>query len=399
MSSSLKVAGIVCLSLISDSNAFTLSSAPAARLAAVPRSALSPATRPPRVASLRMQQQTDAAKDTEAAAKLSAIADTDAPKKESIDLSEVAAEVPLVAAVEEEAVKEIERSSAEVREAVVAKRSKMSGASSPKKQEDNAFAATALKFGALKPNSPLLTSNLVGNKGFDPLNIAQDAGLLRQYREAEIKHGRLAMLASVGWVASELLHPSLASLLSKPSLLASTAAGIQEKAPSVLNGGLDKVPTWLWVVAVVGAAVVDVSRMVAISEQPLNFTPGALGFDPLKFLAASDEEEKRALELKELNNGRLAMLAIAAFAAKEYAFDAAIVKQSPQLFTAGPLSYALSIPSLLLQYTGLFSCQTGLVYCSQGDSDVVNAILKTTDAGVAEQAEYINSIMSTSLLL
>lgn len=41
---------------------------------------------------------------------------------------------------------------------------------------------------------------------FDPLNLA-DADNLEQYREAEIKHGRLAMLAALGWPAAEFLEP------------------------------------------------------------------------------------------------------------------------------------------------------------------------------------------------
>ncbi len=36
--------------------------------------------------------------------------------------------------------------------------------------------------------------------------------LFSQYREAELKHARLAMLASVGWAVSELVHPNLAKL-------------------------------------------------------------------------------------------------------------------------------------------------------------------------------------------
>jgi hypothetical protein len=76
----------------------------------------------------------------------------------------------------------------------------------------------------------------VGNKGFDPLNCATSEAVLKSYREAELKHGRLAMLAAAGWPVSELVQPWLSSALRVPDLLATG-----EKAPSVLNGGLDKV--------------------------------------------------------------------------------------------------------------------------------------------------------------
>ena len=50
----------------------------------------------------------------------------------------------------------------------------------------------------------------------------------------EIKHARLAMLAAVGWPASELSHFTLAKILGLENLLAPNG-----RAPSVLNGGLN----------------------------------------------------------------------------------------------------------------------------------------------------------------
>lgn len=46
---------------------------------------------------------------------------------------------------------------------------------------------------------------------WDPLGLAS-AENLEKYREAEIKHGRLAMLAALGWPAAEELEPFLAKL-------------------------------------------------------------------------------------------------------------------------------------------------------------------------------------------
>ena len=42
----------------------------------------------------------------------------------------------------------------------------------------------------------VLTKELAGDFGFDPLNLAQDRETLWYYREIEIKHARLAMLVS-----------------------------------------------------------------------------------------------------------------------------------------------------------------------------------------------------------
>lgn len=43
----------------------------------------------------------------------------------------------------------------------------------------------------------LVESNLAGNAGFDPLGFVQNPDDLSAYREAEIKHARLAMLVGV----------------------------------------------------------------------------------------------------------------------------------------------------------------------------------------------------------
>ena len=47
-----------------------------------------------------------------------------------------------------------------------------------------------------KTGSIVGSSKLPGNLGFDPLHLAQSRRQLVTYRQAEIKHGRLAMLVS-----------------------------------------------------------------------------------------------------------------------------------------------------------------------------------------------------------
>ncbi len=66
----------------------------------------------------------------------------------------------------------------------------------PKKKV--ALPAKWLPIGGVK--APLtLDGSLAGDVGFDPLGFAKSAKTLFWMREAEIKHGRLAMLAAVGW--------------------------------------------------------------------------------------------------------------------------------------------------------------------------------------------------------
>ena len=44
---------------------------------------------------------------------------------------------------------------------------------------------------------------LAGDANFDPLQIADSPEKLAWYREAEVKHARLAMLAAFGWCAAQ----------------------------------------------------------------------------------------------------------------------------------------------------------------------------------------------------
>jgi hypothetical protein len=46
---------------------------------------------------------------------------------------------------------------------------------------------------------------LPGNYGFDPLNLGKDAGALARFQEAEVIHGRWAMLGVAGALAVEVL--------------------------------------------------------------------------------------------------------------------------------------------------------------------------------------------------
>ena len=83
------------------------------------------------------------------------------------------------------------------------------------------------------PRPKLLDGSLAGDCGFDPFNFAGgDKATLLNMREAEIKHGRLAMLAAVGWPLAELFDGKIAGALGLESALTSTGA-----SPSVLNGG------------------------------------------------------------------------------------------------------------------------------------------------------------------
>merc|ERR1712151_1281671 len=64
-----------------------------------------------------------------------------------------------------------------------------------------------------------LTGDMAGDVGFDPLGFVKSSEDLMNYREAEVKHGRLAMLAAAGWPLSEVLDKKIASAFGMSPLL------------------------------------------------------------------------------------------------------------------------------------------------------------------------------------
>ena len=73
-----------------------------------------------------------------------------------------------------------------------------------------------------------------------------------------------------------------------------------------------------------GAAKSSPFAARAAPEHPVLHRPGNLGFDPLGYLAKMDEVSGFAMQNKELNNGRLAMIGVAGMAGQELASGAPI---------------------------------------------------------------------------
>jgi hypothetical protein len=141
---------------------------------------------------------------------------------------------------------------------------------------------TDLKFSKSIPflkRPELLDGCLPGDVGFDPFGIVQSKEDLYRYREAELKHGRLAMLAVLAWPLLDLL---------------------QEKASldmAIDTSGID-VKFW-FVIAFYGLIV--------------EFFGKDKRFDPLGLFPDEIEDQKER-ELAEIKHGRLAMMVFAFYA-------------------------------------------------------------------------------------
>ena len=174
-----------------------------------------------------------------------------------------------------------------------------------------------------------LDGSMVGDVGFDPLGFAKNKDDLANYREAEIKHGRLAMLAAAGWPISELADKKIAATLGMAPILDSS-----DRVPSLLNGGLGKISPAYWIGVLGVAGLIDVLGQLRMKND--NYQPGDFG---LRLGYPSDEAGQERMQLAELKNGRLAMIAIFGFAVQEFVTKQGVVDETPMFFK--PLMQAM----------------------------------------------------------
>jgi len=153
-------------------------------------------------------------------------------------------------------------------------------------------------------------SNVLGE--FDPAGFLQGKDKLEVFRlrEAELAHGRVSMLASLGFVVQEKFHPLFSG----------------DGGPAIDQ--IPQLPIWLWgfMLAGIGGAEqfriakgwakIDPVTNTAASALREGYAPGDLGFDPLN-LAPTDPAEFLLMQEKELSHCRLAMIAAAGFLAQE----------------------------------------------------------------------------------
>merc|ERR1719440_2657464 len=184
----------------------------------------------------------------------------------------------------------------------------MMARSTPMIRMDAAAAAVAEE--PAPPPLPAIKTMMVGDKtlagdmGFDPLQIADNSAKLAWYREAEVKHARLAMLAAFGWPISEVTN--FGNLL--------TSDG---RAPSLLNGGLGNINVAYWA-AVAGLAIfAEAKGLDKQYGKQKDYLPGMLGFDPLG-------ADSPGMRNAEITNGRVAMVAITLYALQEALIKAPI---------------------------------------------------------------------------
>jgi light-harvesting complex I chlorophyll a/b binding protein 1 len=181
------------------------------------------------------------------------------------------------------------------------------------------------------PRAISLDGSYVGDKGFDPFYLSsisknfagfiqppsweEQKGIPTLYwmREAELKHSRVAMLAWLGWRATDdglRLPGDIFSFDSIPT------------AYEAHNAMVDQGVMTFMLMAVGFAEICSAAVLVQVSKGESDREAGDFGFDPLGISKGKSKEQADKYKLKEIENGRLAMLAFGGLATQTALGDA-----------------------------------------------------------------------------
>jgi len=163
--------------------------------------------------------------------------------------------------------------------------------------------------------------------------ILQDTNpnAIKWFQNAEIKHGRIAMIATIGFMVqksgvhfplylgptgSNAFHPESATNWYLSSTSGVTFSDIAKAAPL---DAIKMVPAEGWLQIFFAAGLFEA---VAFQRQwnEEGRVPGDYGYDPLGFTKREggfDSDEIKSLRMKEIKNGRVAMMTIAAWVSNE----------------------------------------------------------------------------------
>jgi len=178
-----------------------------------------------------------------------------------------------------------------------------------------------------------LDGSMVGDVGFDPFylsSIPKDwSGFIQPpsweergsiptlywMREAELKHSRVAMLAWFGWLATD---GAFGITMRFPGEIYKEIPSAYEAHNILVEQG-----SMTFLLLVVGFIEFCSSAvLVQVAKGESDREAGDFNLDPLRFLKGKTKEEVDDMKLKELNNGRLAMLAFGGVATQAALSDA-----------------------------------------------------------------------------
>jgi len=200
------------------------------------------------------------------------------------------------------------------------------------KMVDKTERSAALPF---LPRPVALDGTMVGDVGFDPFYLSsieknfagfiqpptweETPGIPTLYwmREAELKHGRVAMMAWFGWVATD---GGFGMTLRFPGDIYSV-----DSIPNAYNAHsilVDQGSMGFLLFCVAFVEFCSSAALVQVSKGELEREAGDFSLDPLQFLKGKDKAETDRMKTRELLNGRLGMLAFGAVCTQSALGDA-----------------------------------------------------------------------------
>ena len=158
------------------------------------------------------------------------------------------------------------------------------------------------------------------------------------------------MLAAIGWPSSEIFHNNLMKLFNLPFQM-----GNNGMAPTVLNGellqGPNSIALGLFFLIISGLEYLAFNYRRTLKDSFRNkkkrLEPGDFGFDPFNLyeLKGSSPKAKKHMRLMEVNNGRIAMMAILSYTITEFITNEPVTRVTPIFFT--PFWESLGISGIL----------------------------------------------------
>jgi len=151
-------------------------------------------------------------------------------------------------------------------------------------------------------------------------------------KDSELKHSRIAMLAIIGRISAESIHPILANKLYSENLLVNN-----ELVPSIFNGGLNKIHPIFYIFTLFYIFLIELNNLIAISDltnttkiNTNNISP----FDPLNIYNSKSDIDKKFIQYNEINIGRISMVISTWFTYYEYVTQKNVI--NPELLSLYP---------------------------------------------------------------
>mmetsp|Transcript_10702 Transcript_10702/g.14355 ORF Transcript_10702/g.14355 Transcript_10702/m.14355 type:complete len:483 (+) Transcript_10702:70-1518(+) len=213
-----------------------------------------------------------------------------------------------------------------------------------------------------------------------PVTATRPAALiLRDYREAEIRHGRLAMLAVVFWPLQQMLDRLLIP--------------VQSHDTTIIYGGTT-LPylSLLMTLIMLLLGYLDIYANVIRSQDTGDaYLPGECFWDPLAVLQGAPDTMKRNMQERELMNGRAAMIAFAAYVFEEATTHKPLITIPGNEYLFSP---AYTVPAIQVWLDSVFqSPSPALTLPDLGPVDFVETLKE-----VLEEEEQLNQLLENQIM-